>query len=335
MDFALSEEQEMLRTVARDFLADAYPSPKALVREMERDEKGYSPEVWESMAELGWMGIAIPEEYGGMGLGVTGATIVGEELGRMPGLGSGIYAATMLGGVHQITDFGTEEQKSRFLTRIAGGELGAIALTEPFVGTDTAQIETTARRDGDRYIINGKKRFVTGAGVANRYMLYARTSDDPEVIGRNRHITGFMLEKGMPGFTIEKISELIGLENMHNGYLNMDDVTVPLENRIADEGQGWRVMMSGLNYERVICASLAIGSFREMLRSVVSYGQRRIQFDQPTINILTNQFKVADIIMELKLARLSTYYAAHLLDSGEQAAVESSICKLYGYDMLM
>ena len=185
------------------------------------------------------------------------------------------------------------------------------------------------------YIINGKKRFVTGAGTASRYMLYARTSDDPEDIRRNRHITGFIVEKGMPGFTVEKINELIGLDNVHNGYLNLDEVPVPLDNRIGDEGQGWQIMMSGLNYERVICASLAVGGFRELLKSVVSYGQRRIQFGQPTINILTNQFKIADMLMALKLAKLSTYYAAHLMDSGQTAVVEASICKLYGADMLM
>ena len=253
----------------------------------------------------------------------------------MPALGPGVFSASMLGGVHQVTEFGTKEQKAKFLARVAQGELGAIALTEPFVGTDAAGIETTARRDGSIYIINGKKRFVTGAGVASRYMLYARTSDDPEDIRRNRHITGFIVEKGMPGFTVEKINELIGLDNVHNGYLNLDEVPVPLDNRIGDEGQGWQIMMSGLNYERVICATLAVGGFRELLKSVVSYGQRRIQFGQPTINILTNQFKVADMLTALKLAKLSTYYAAYLMDSGQQAVVEASICKLYGTDMLM
>jgi alkylation response protein AidB-like acyl-CoA dehydrogenase len=325
-----TEEQKKLAVSVKEFV-DAL-MPRA---EEASWKKEFPWDIVDSIASRGYFGAGVAREYGGMGLGVTGACIANEEIGRMPALGPGIFSATMLGGVHQVTEFGTEEQKAKFLTRVAKGELGAIALTEPFVGTDAAGIETTARRDGDIYIINGKKRFVTGAGVASRYMLYAKTSDKPEDIRRNRHITGFIVEKGMPGFTVEKINELIGLDNILNGYLNLDEVPVPVDNRIGDEGQGWQIMMAGLNYERVICASLAVGGFRELLKSVVSYGQRRIQFGQPTINIPTNQFKVADMLLELKLAKLSTYYAAHLLDSGQPAAVESSICKLYGTDMLM
>ncbi len=328
--FWWTEEQKKLASDVKQFVDELMP------RAEEASWKQEFPwDIVESIAGKGYFGAGVAKEYGGMGLGVTGACIVNEEISRMPALGPGVFSATMLGGVHQVTEFGTEEQKARFLARVTQGELGAIALTEPFVGTDAAGIETTARHDGNTYIINGKKRFVTGAGVASRYMLYARTSDEPEDIRRNQHLTGFIVEKGMAGFTVEKINELIGLDNILNGYLNLDEVSVPLDNRIGDEGQGWQIMMSGLNYERVICASLAIGGFRELLKSVVSYGQRRIQFGQPTINMPTNQFKVADMLTELKLARLSTYYAAYLLDLGQTAAVESSICKLYGTDMLM
>jgi alkylation response protein AidB-like acyl-CoA dehydrogenase len=328
--FWWNDEQKKLAVSVKEFVDELMP------RAEEASWKQEFPwDIVDSLANRGYFGAGVDKEYGGMGLGATGACIITEEIGRMPGLGPGVFAASMLGGTHQIKEFGTEEQRARFLSRVAKGELGAIALTEPFVGTDAAGIETTARREGNTYIINGKKRFVTGAGVANRYMLYARTSDDPEDIHRNRHITGFIVEKGMPGFTVEKINELIGLDNILNGYLNLDEVPVPVNNRIGDEGQGWQIMTSGFNYERVICASLAVGGFRELLKSVVSYGQRRIQFGQPTINIPTNQFKVADILLELKLAKLSTYYAAHLLDLGQPAAIESSICKLYGTDMLM
>jgi len=328
--FWWTDEQKKLAASVKKFVDELMP------RAEEASWKQEFPwDIVDSIAKRGYFGAGIAKEYGGMGLGVTGACIVNEEIGRMPALGPGVFSAAMLGGVHQVTKFGTKEQKAKFLARVVKGELGAIALTEPFVGTDAAAIETTARRDGKRYIINGKKRFVTGAGTASRYMLYARTSDDPEDIRSNRHITGFIVEKGMPGFTVEKINELIGLDNILNGYLNLDEVPVPVDNRIGEEGQGWQIMMSGLNYERIICASLAVGGFRELLKSVVSYGRRRVQFGQPTINITTNQFKVADMLTALKLAKLSTYYAAHLLDLGQQAVVEASICKLYGADMLM
>lgn len=323
-------EQKKLAASVKEFVDELMP------RAEEASWKREFPwDIADGIASRGYFGVGVAKEYGGMGLGITGTCIVNEEIGRMPALGPGIFASAMLGGVHQVTEFGTEEQKAKFLARVARGELGAIALTEPFVGTDAAGIETSARRDGTSYIINGKKRFVTGAGTASRYMLYARTSDDAEDIRRNRHLTGFIVEKGMPGFTIEKINELIGLDNIHNGYLDLDEVPVPLDNRIGDEGQGWQIMMSGLNYERLICASLAVGGFRELIKSVVSYGRRRIQFGQPTINITTNQFKIADMLLQLNMAKLSTYYAAYLLDSGQPAAVEASISKLYGSDMLM
>jgi alkylation response protein AidB-like acyl-CoA dehydrogenase len=325
-----TEEQKKLAGDVKEFVDELMPRA-----EEASWKKEFPWDIVDRIAEKGYFGAGIAKEYGGMGLGITGTCIVNEEIGRMPALGPGVYSSAMLGGVHQVTGFGTEEQKAKFLARTAKGELGAIALTEPFVGTDAAGIETTARRDGNTYIINGKKRFVTGTGTASRYMLYARTSDDPEDIRRNRHLTGFIVEKGVPGFTVEKINELIGLDNIQNGYLNLDEVLVPRDNRIGDEGQGWQIMMSGLNYERLICASLAVGGYRELLKSVVSYGQRRIQFGQPTINFTNNQFKIADMLAELKLAKLSTYYAAYLMDLGQTAAVDASICKLYASDMLM
>jgi hypothetical protein len=137
----------------------------------------------------------------------------------------------------------------------------------------------------------------------------------------------------MPGFTIEKINEIMGFDNVPNGYLNLSEVPVPLGNRIGEEGEGWRVMVSALNYERALVSAQVLGSLRETLRAVVSYGQRRIQFDQPTIDIPTNQFKVANMISRLKLARLATYYAAHLLDTGQEAAVDCSICKVFNTDI--
>lgn len=292
-------------------------------------------DIVNKIAEKGYFGAGVAKKYGGMGLGVTGTTIACEEICRMPAIGMGAFGASMLGGVHQIEAFGTEEQKAKFLARVAKGELGAVAVTEPFAGTDVAGIETTARRDGDRYILTGKKRFVTGAGVASRYMLYARTSDDPEAVRKYQHLTGFIIEKGMPGFTTEKINELIGLDNILNGCLNLDEVPVPVENRISKEGDGWRLMMTGFNYERVICSALSIASLREAIKAVVPYTQRRIQFGKPTMELPTNQFKIAEMLAKLKLSRLATYYAAYLMDLGQQAAVECSVSKLFSGDAMV
>jgi alkylation response protein AidB-like acyl-CoA dehydrogenase len=144
-------------------------------------------------------------------------------------------------------------------------------------------------------------------------MLYARTNDAPEAVSRYRHLTGFIVEKGMPGFTVEKVNEIIGFDNTPNGYLNLDGVRVPVENRIGEEGEGWRVMTSGLNFERTIISASTLGIYRIALRTVVGYAQRRIQFGKPTIDLVSNQFKIADLMINLKLARLATFYAAHLL----------------------
>ncbi len=324
-----SKEHIKLAGEVREFVDGVMPRAEEAwwKREFPRD-------IVSSLAEKGYFGAGVPKDYGGMGYGATGACIAAEEIQRMPGV-AWVFISSILGGLHQIMQFGTEEQKEEFLPRIAKGELGAIAITEPFAGTDAAGIETAARRDGDKYILSGKKRFVIGTGVASRYMLYARTSDDPEDVRRHRHLTGFIVEKGMPGFTVEKINEIMGYSNVPNGYLNLDEVPVPAGNRIGEEGQGWSVMTGGLNYERVAVSAQALGLLRDSINAVVSYGQRRVQFGKPTIDLPTNQFKVADMISKLKLARLATYYAAHLLDMGQEAAVECSICKVFNTDALV
>jgi alkylation response protein AidB-like acyl-CoA dehydrogenase len=235
----------------------------------------------------------------------------------------------MLGGLRQIIEYGTEEQKKRFLPRIAKGEIGAIVITEPFVGTDAAAIETTARREGDVYIVNGKKRFIVSAGVASRHMVYARTSNDPEERRNYRHLSAFIVEKGAPGFTVEKINEIIGFENIQNGVLNFDEVAVPAGNRIGGEGQGWSVMTAGLNFERTLICAQTLGWTRELLRNVVPYAQRRVQFGRPTIDLVNNQFKIADLMIQVNIARVLTYYTAYLWDLGWDITMESNASKVF------
>jgi alkylation response protein AidB-like acyl-CoA dehydrogenase len=307
---------------------------KAFVKEiMPRDEetrwkREFPWDIFEKLSKKGYPGAGIPKEYGGLGLGATGACIAAEALNRMPGPGR-VFVGNMLGGLRQIIEYGTEEQKKRFLPRIAKGEVGAIVITEPFAGTDAAAIETTARREGDVYILNGKKRFIVSAGVASRYMTYARTSNDCEDIRNYRHLTAFIVEKGVRGFTVEKINEIMGFENIHNGVLNFDEVAVPVGNRIGEEGQGWRVMTAGLNFERTMICAQTLGWTRELLRNVVPYAQRRVQFGKPTIHLVNNQFKIADLIMQVNIARLVTYYTAYLWDLGWDIALESNVGKVF------
>lgn len=318
-----TEEQKKFEKEMKAFAKEVMP------RDGETRWKREFPwDIFEKIGEKKYTGAAIPKEYGGLGLGATGACIAVEALNRMPGPGRA-FVGNMLGGLRQVVEYGTEEQKKRFLPRIANGEIGAIVITEPFVGTDAAAIETTARRDGDVYILNGKKRFIVSAGVASRYMVYARTSNNPEDRRNYRHLTAFIVEKGVKGFTVEKINEVIGFENIQNGALNFDEVAVPAENLIGGEGEGWRVMTAGLNFERTLIAAQTLGWTGELLRNVVPYAQRRVQFGRPTIDLVNNQFKVADLIMQVNIARLTTYYTAYLWDLGWDITMESNMSKVF------
>ncbi|HOJ43184.1 MAG TPA: acyl-CoA dehydrogenase family protein [Syntrophorhabdaceae bacterium] len=291
-------------------------------------------EMFKKAGERGYTGVGIPKEYGGLGLGATGASIAAEAFGRMPGPGR-VFVGNMLGGLRQIIEFGTEEQKKRFLPRIAKGELGAIVITEPFVGTDAASIETKAKREGDVYILNGKKRYIVSAGLATRHMVYVRTSNDPEDIKNYRHLTAFIIEKGTPGLSVEKINEIIGFKNIQNGVLNFHNVPVPVENRIGQEGEGWRVMTAGLNFERTLISALVSGWIGELLRNTVPYTQRRVQFGRPTIDIPTNQLKIADLIIKFKIARLMAFYTAYLWDLGVDITIESNAAKVFNCESAM
>jgi alkylation response protein AidB-like acyl-CoA dehydrogenase len=291
-------------------------------------------DIFKKMAEKGYSGAGVPKEYGGLGLGATGACIASEAFNRMPGPGR-TFVGNMLGGLRQIIEYGTEEQKQRFLPRIAKGETGAIVITEPFVGTDAAGIETSARREGDTYVLNGKKRYIVAAGVAHRHMVYARTSNNPDDVKAYKHLTGFIVEKGTPGLTVEKINEIIGFDNIQNGVLNFDNVPVPAANRIGEEGEGWRVMTAGLNFERTLICAQVTGWIFELLRNAVPYAQRRVQFGRPTIDIPENQFKIANLVSKAKIARLLTYYTAHLWDLGWDITLESNMAKLYNCEAAM
>jgi len=318
-----TEEQKNFEREMKAFAKEVMPR-----EEETRWKREFPWDIFEKIAERGYTGAGIPKEYGGLGLGATGACIAAEALNRMPGPGRA-FVGNMLGGLRQIIEFGTEEQKKRFLPRIAKGEIGAIVITEPFVGTDAAAIETTAKREGDFYILNGKKRFIVSAGVASRYMVYARTSDDPEERRNYRHLTGFIVGKGVQGFTVEKINEIMGFENIQNGVLNFNEVAVPVGNRIGEEGQGWRVMTAGLNFERTMICAQTLGWTRELLKNVVPYAQRRVQFGKPTIELVNNQFKIADLMMQVKIARLMTYYTAYLWDLGWDITLESNMGKVF------
>jgi len=291
--------------------------------------KEFPTDLVKKVADKGWFGALIPEKYGGIDTGVTGCCIVAEELSRICSAMTCAFSVTMFGGLEQVLKFGNEAQKQRWAPQVAKGKLGAICITEPSIGSDAAGIETTATLQGNAYVMNGKKRFISNAGAADIYLVYARTSERPEDKAKYAHLSAFIVEKGMKGFTVEKINELGGWVGLPNGFLNFDNVNVPVENRLGAEGDGWKVLVDGLNFERNLFSAGMLGPMREAIKYAVGHAQRRLQFGEPTIEFEVNQFKIADMLAWLRNARLLTYYSAYLMDLKLDAVMEATSAKLY------
>jgi len=289
---------------------------------------------WAAVNEVkkkGWFGATIPEKYGGhqKEWGVTGAAILSEATGRAGSLVS-TYSSSIIGATQQILHDGTDEQRERWLPKLARGDLlGCITMTEPYAGSDIAEIETTAVREGDYYIVNGIKRFQTSAAAADLYMSYFKTSNDPADRKAYKHLTGMIVEKGAPGFSVERVNTWMGSEGMYNCYLRFDQAKVPVENVIGGQGNGWKVMMRGLNVERVLTAAGPLGGMREAIRYARQHLERRVQFRQTTGAIPVNQFKMADLYSQYQLARLLIYYTAYCADLGVEVPIEAALSKLY------
>lgn len=307
----------------------------SLIPEIERTKRF----PWELMGELGkrgWFGVFIPEQYGGMGTqyGATGMCIILEEIARGAAIAVDFYETTIY-GYSPIVRFGTEYQKKRWLPGLATGkDFACIAITEPFMGSDAAAVQTTAVLDGGEYVINGKKRFITVGGVGNLYCVYCKTSDSPEDRKAYRHLSAIYVEKGTPGFTVEAIHDPMGRFGSRHAALNFDNVRVPKENLILSEGDGWKVMTDALNIERLGVAAGAIGVARASLYATADYVTRRVAFNQTLAEIPGVQNMGCDMVMSVSLMSLMTYYAAYLLDQGRDVALAANLAKLYATDRL-
>ncbi len=284
-------------------------------------------ELYEKIGATGMTGAAIPVEYGGLGLGATGSCIVAEECWkRFPGVGR-IVVGNFNGGLRQVYEHGTEEQKKRMLPPIAGGELGAVAITEVTAGTDASGMSLVGKREGDYYVLNGRKRFIVAAGVADRYFIYAQTSFDPVDIKKHRHLSAFIIHKGDEGFHSEKINEILGFENVQNGSLYLKDVKVPVEDRVGEEGEGWAILMGGLNFERTNIAATMSGLHRGMIQYIFDYPARRVQFGKAVIDQPVVQEKIANIVMRAKILRDSVFVTAYKWDLGMDVTIDASAVK--------
>ncbi|MFX1492907.1 MAG: acyl-CoA dehydrogenase family protein [Promethearchaeota archaeon] len=274
------------------------------------------------------------EEYGGVDQGYVGYTILNEEVGRaMININPLLTSVFGAGPIHL---FGTEKQKQKYMVPLVKGEKWAsITVTEPDVGNDAAGIQLSAEKDGDEWVLNGWKRFITLGPISDYHMLYANS--DPDMRRVYRHLTAFFVPTDLHGISFEKINTLIGDVEMANSVIRYRDVRVPEENMILDPGDGWTVMTSALNIERLGIAGV-VGSSRNLLETARAYGRRRVQFGMPISRYNGVQLRMANISIKMHLTRVFLYYLADLLDKGEadmfSFGVKSSISKVFGTQSL-
>ncbi|WP_283153332.1 acyl-CoA dehydrogenase [Guptibacillus hwajinpoensis] len=328
MNFQLSEEHEMLRKMVRDF-ARKEVEPTAAERD---EEERFDRKLFDQMAELGLTGIPWSEEYGGIGSDYLSYVIAVEELSRVcASTGVTLSAHTSLAG-WPLNAFGTEEQKQKFLRPMAEGKLmGAYGLTEPGSGSDASGMKTTAKLDGDHYILNGSKIFITNGGEAEIYIVFAQTDKEKG----HKGITAFIVEKGTPGFSMGKKEKKLGIRSSPTLEIIFEDCHVPVENRLGDEGQGFKIAMKTLDGGRNGIAAQAVGIAQGALDAATAYAKERKQFGKP---IGANQgigFKLADMATKIEAARLLTYQAAWKESQGLPYGKESAMSKLYAGDISM
>ncbi len=328
MQFTLSEEHEMIRKMVRDFAINEV-APTAGERD---EEERFDREIFDQMAELGLTGIPWPEEYGGIGSDFLAYAIAVEELSRVcASTGVTLSAHTSLAG-WPIFKFGTEEQKQKYLKPMAQGKkIGAYCLTESGSGSDAGGMKTMARKEGDHYVLNGSKIFITNGGVAEIYVVFATT--DPE--SKHKGTTAFIVESNFSGFKVGKKEKKMGIRSSPTTEIIFEDCIVPQENVLGEEGQGFKIAMMTLDGGRNGIAAQAVGIAQGALDAAVSYAKERVQFGKPIIANQGISFKLADMATNIEAARLLTYQAAWLESAGLPYGKASAMAKLFAGDTAM
>ena len=326
MDFELTEEQEMIRKMVRDF-AEKEIAPVA----GEMDEKGEFPwEIIRKMAPLGFLGLPIPEEYGGAGVDNVSFAIAMEEIARASGSIAITLDAHVSLACEAILRFGSEEQKRKYLAPLARGEkLGAFALTEPEAGSDAAAIKTRAVVSGDEWVLNGQKVFITNGSIADVVVVAAVT--DPTK--GHRGISNFIVEKGTPGFRPGRDEEKMGLKGSVTSQLFFEDCRVPKENLLGKEGEGFKQFLIVLDAGRIAIGAMAVGLAQAALDASIAYAKERVQFGQPIAKFQAIQWMIADMATQLDAARLLVYRAAWLKDRGVRFTREAAMAKLFASEI--
>ena len=325
-DLALSEEQELAQRTARDFARE-----KVLPRAHDIDEQGKVPrELITEMASLGFLGIYAPESYGGAGLDALSYALVSEEINRACASTGVVMSSHVSLVVDPLLQYGSDEQKDRFLRPLAtGAKLGCFALSEPASGSDAAAMRTSARRDGDGWVLNGTKNFITNGASADIAIVFAQTDAN----ARHRGIAAFVVEKGTPGFNVGKLEHKLGIRGSDTAQLNFQDCRVPAANLLGQAGAGFKIALSTLDGGRISIAAQAVGIARACLEDSLAYAQEREAFGKKIVEFQAIQWKLADMATEIDAARLLVWRAATLKDRGEDHILAAAQAKLFASDV--
>ena len=328
MRYTPSQEHEDLRAVIREF-AETEVKPIAFMLDKENQ---FPKEAIKKLGEMGFMGIPFEKKYGGAGLDAISYAIAVEELARVDGGTGVILSAHTSLGAYPIYAFGTEEQKKKYLVPLAKGEkIGAFGLTEPNAGSDAGGTETVAVLEGDHYVLNGGKIFITNGGEADTYVIFAVTTPD---IG-TRGISAFIVERGWDGFTFGDHYDKMGIRSSATAELIFNDVKVPKENLLGKEGEGFKIAMSTLDGGRIGIAAQALGIAQGAYENALEYSKERIQFGKPICQQQAIAFKLADMATKLRCARLLVYSAAELKQEHMPYAMEAAMAKQYASDIAL
>lgn len=322
MDFEFTEEQKMLKEQIARFVDSEVIPRAALIDEEER----FPEESFRTMAGMGLFGMSLPEEYGGSGVDFLSCVLVMEELMRGCVSTGNTYGAHAVLCTESIFRNGNEDQRRRFLPDlVAGKKIGALALTEPEAGSDALSLRCRAERKGDRYILNGTKTLITNGPIADVVIVYAKTNP---AAGQNG-ISAFIVEEGFAGFTKGKPMKKMGAKGSPTGELFFENCQVPAENLLGEENQGIKVLMSGLDRERILWSIAPIGVAQGAFDLAFRYARERVQFGQPIVQFQMIQEILADIRTEIQAGRVLSYWAATLADSGKRVRLEASYAKLF------
>lgn len=328
MDFSLTEDQKMLRTMVRDFAEKELEPIAAQIDE----EARFPAESIRKAAEIGLTGTAFPEEYGGSGGGAMEQAVIFEEIARVCAATSVILIVTNELAGYPIYRFGSEEQKQRLLVPLARGEkLGAFGLTEAGAGSDVAALGTTATRQSGGYTLNGNKLFITNGAEADIIVVFATVDKS---LGY-RGVTGFIVEKGTPGFSVGKLEHKLGIRASSTTELVFEDCFVPEANRLGDEGRGFRIALETIDGSRIGIAAQAVGIAQGAFDKALAYARERRQFGQPIADFQAIQWMLADMATQIDAARLLTHRAAYLKDTDLPFTKEASMAKVFAAETAM